>query len=97
MRIICDLDGTICNDTDGDYLIAQPNTEAIARLNNMHDAGHEIIIWTARGTTTGIDWQEDTARQLRAWGVKFHKLWLGKPQYDYWFDDKARSKVQALD
>jgi len=97
MRIISDLDGTLCSDTQGVYDAALPNTEAIARLNNYHDAGHVIIVWTARGTVTGKDWRELTERQLRAWCVKFHHLWFGKPQYDYWFDDKARQKVQALD
>ena len=30
-----------------------------------------------------------TFRQLKKWGVKFHKLLMGKPSYDVIIDDKA--------
>ena len=29
-----------------------------------------------------------TKRQLKGWGVKFHKLKFGKPSYDVFVDDK---------
>jgi len=32
---------------------------------------------------------EHTKNQLEAWGVKFHKLLLGKPRYDIFIDDKV--------
>ena len=51
--------------------------------------GHPIVYWTARGTTTGIDWTDVTRNQLDSWGVKYHDLKLGKPQYDLFIDDKA--------
>ena len=36
--------------------------------------GNKIIIDTARGATTGIDWYDLTENQLRSWGVNFDKL-----------------------
>ena len=30
-----------------------------------------------------------TLRQLKKWGIKFHKLKLGKPSYDVFIDDKS--------
>ncbi len=32
---------------------------------------------------------EFTNNQLVKWGVKFHKLIMGKPEYDLFIDDKA--------
>ena len=30
-----------------------------------------------------------TRGQLKKWGLKYHKLIMGKPSYDILFDDKA--------
>jgi hypothetical protein len=46
-------------------------------------------MFTARGSTTGIDWTDVTARQLADWGVDYHELILGKPHFDLLIDDKA--------
>ena len=81
MIYFVDIDGTICTDTGGDYAAATPIQEAIDRVNSLHDQGHEIIYWTARGTTSGIDYAElcrtrklhlvnlDEARELSAGGI----------------------------
>jgi len=84
-----DIDGTICTDTKGDYPQAQPIPTVIARIGRLHAEGHEIILHTARGTLTGIDWWELTDRQLHDWGVSYHKLILGKPAADVYIDDKG--------
>ena len=84
-----DIDGTLCNDTHGDYPKATPHPEVISKLNELYDGGHTIILHTARGATTGIDWHELTENQLRSWGVKYHKLLFGKPSADVYVDDKA--------
>lgn len=84
-----DLDGTLCTNTDGAYEEAQPFPWAIARVNALATAGHRIIIFTARGGTTGIDWTDVTKEQLAAWGVLYDELRLGKPQADVYIDDKA--------
>tara|TARA_R100001230_G_C5620805_1_gene130352 strand:+ start:61 stop:279 length:219 start_codon:yes stop_codon:yes gene_type:complete len=67
-----DIDGTICtqenkNDTL-DYDKAKPRPEQIQKINKLYDDGHTIVYWTARGTVTGIDWNDLTENQLRLWG-----------------------------
>ena len=84
-----DIDGTLCSNTNGEYEIVEPYPDVIARVNALYDAGHRIILYTARGSTTGIDWRELTENQLRSWGVKYHQLFLGKPTADVYVDDKA--------
>jgi hypothetical protein len=85
-----DLDGTLCTNTEGFYEKARPFTERIQKVNQLFDEGHHIIVDTARGATTGIDWLELTTQQLNEWGVKHHELRVGKKiNYDIIIDDKA--------
>ncbi|MFC2071649.1 hypothetical protein ACFLUU_02890 [Chloroflexota bacterium] len=84
-----DIDGTLCNDTQGKYPEATPRMDVILKLNKLYDAGHTIIIHTARGATTGADWRELTERQLKAWNVKYHRLVMGRPGADVYVDDKS--------
>src|SRR4051812_1932009 len=84
-----DLDGTLCTNTEGEYEVARPLPWAIERVNTLKRAGHRILIFTARGTTTGIDWRPETERQLAEWGVDYDELILGKPYGDVYIDDKA--------
>ncbi len=92
-----DIDGTICTQTEGDYENATPYRDRIDSINDLYDAGHHIIMLTARGMgRTGQNELEAyrllydfTLNQLNKWGVRFHKLMLGKPQADYYIDDKA--------
>jgi len=89
MKYMVDIDGTICNNTQGDYPCAQPWPDRIAKINALYDQGHEITYWTARGGNSGKDWTELTTQQLADWGCKYHKLMMRKPVYDLWIDDKA--------
>lgn len=84
-----DIDGTLCTNTDGDYAKTQPFHEVIAQVNRLYDEGNRILLYTARGATTGIDWHELTERQLREWNVHYHELHMGKPTADVYVDDKA--------
>jgi hypothetical protein len=84
-----DIDGTICSLTDGKYKKAKPIPNRIKLVNKLYDAGNTILYFTARGSTTGIDWREITKNQLEAWGAKYHELHLGKPHYDVYVGDKA--------
>lgn len=84
-----DIDGTICNDTGGDYPEAEPRLDVIAKLNKLYDAGHTIILHTARGATTGIDWLKFTKDQLKSWNVRYHRLVMGRPGADVYVDDKC--------
>ena len=88
-KFLIDIDGTICNNTYGEYEEAVPVQERIDFLNQLFDKGHEIIYWTARGANTGKDWSDLTKKQLDDWGVKRHELRMNKPSYDFWIDDKA--------
>ena len=89
MKIYVDIDDTICTKSeDLDYKKAQPLKKNIKKINKLYDNGHVIVYWTARGTMTGIDWRDVTEQQFESWGVKYHKLILGKPNYDLFIDDK---------
>ena len=61
MTVYCfDIDGTICANTDGDYEHATLFKEVVGKINRLYDSGHKIIFYTARGSTTGIDWYDVT-------------------------------------
>lgn len=84
-----DIDGTICTNTNGDYKNAKPFFDVIKKINHLYDGDNIIYFYTARGATTGIDWKEATENQFEEWGVKFHKLFFGKPTADLYIDDKC--------
>lgn len=84
-----DIDGTICSNTDGDYKKAVPYFDRIEQINSLYSKGNIIIYFTARGSTTKIDWEDLTTNQLKTWGAKYHSLILGKPFADYYVDDKS--------
>ncbi len=93
-KILCfDIDGTICSLASGDYNVAVPKRDRIATVNRLYDEGNRIILFTARGATTGIDWNAVTRKQLKSWDVKFHELHFGKPHYDIYVGDKAISDI----
>lgn len=89
MTYCFDIDGTLCTHTNGAYELAEPYPEVIARANALYESGHRMVLFTARGTTTGIDWRQLTESQLRSWGVKYHTLFFGKPEADIYVDDRA--------
>ena len=65
MKSYCfDLDGTLCTNTEGEYAQALPLPERILKVNELYDKGNKILIYTARGTVTGIDWRDLTQKQL---------------------------------
>ena len=89
MIIYVDIDGTICETEGSDYVNAKPRKNQISKINRLYDVGNTIIYWTARGTVTQINWLDLTKNQLDNWGVKYHDVRVGKPQYDLWIDDKS--------
>lgn len=88
-KLIFDIDNTLCVTIGTDYENAIPNLEVINKINKFYDLGYKIILNTARGYETGINWYKLTKTQLDNWGVKYHKLILGKPSGDLYIDDKA--------
>tara|TARA_B110000014_G_C20040033_1_gene540524 strand:- start:122 stop:418 length:297 start_codon:yes stop_codon:yes gene_type:complete len=91
MKTYCiDIDGTICTNTYGDYKNAEPYFERIEEINKLHRDGNKIILFTARGTSSGKDRKEITKRQLVDWGLSYDELLFGKPEADVFIDDKAQ-------
>ena len=85
-----DIDETICEyESQRNYPDAIPIAENIQKINSLYDEGHKVVYWTARGTSTGIDWREITEQQFLKWGVKYHELHFKKPEYDIFICDKA--------
>jgi len=99
MKYVVDIDGTICDKptgifADADYEDSQPIQERIDKINQLYDEGHTIIFLTARGmgrtnnSNPGL-FEDLTKKQLKEWGVKYHRLFMGKPAGDFYIDDKA--------
>lgn len=88
--ICCDIDGVIAAiDPANDYNLSKPRGEIITHIRRLYQQGHRIILFTARGTMTGIDWRAVTEKQMKEWGVPYHELHFGKPAADYYIDDRA--------
>jgi phosphatidate phosphatase PAH1 len=88
---VIDIDGTICTQNGSNYQDAEPVFEVIEVANSLFKNGHQIVYFTARGTTTGIDWTDLTKSQLLQWGALHTKLIMGKPFADFYIDDKSLS------
>jgi len=84
-----DLDNTLCFTTNRDYKNATPIQQRIEYVNNLKKEGHKVVIWTARGSASGVDYKELTEEQLKKWNVDYDELLLGKPDYDVYVDDKS--------
>lgn len=96
MKTYCfDVDGTICTKTDSDYEKALPIKQMVDKINKLYSLGNTIIIFTARGQSSGKDWTEFTKKQLTDWGLKFHGYYI-KPSADYYIDDKGLTPSQFL-
>ena len=99
LRICIDLDGTICTirkegETYSDVKLKKGAKEMIKKL---HDAGHTIVINTARNMgTTGhnvgtamknvgkitLDWLNEN-------GIEYDEIFFGKPNADITIDDRV--------
>jgi len=96
---VFDIDGTVCTNTEGvnDYRDAEPLLDRIDIVNKLYEEGNRILFLTARGmgrNNNDIEkayeqFYEFTAKQLDRWGVKYHRLFLGKPAGDIYVDDKG--------
>ncbi len=91
MIYIFDIDGTICTLVkNAEYQKAKPLKERIEKVNELFNKGHTIKLFTARGSSTGIDWTDKTKEQLNHWSVNYHQLIMNKkPHGDIFIDDKA--------
>ena len=103
MTYVFDIDGTLCTKAvDFDYEASEPIKERIQVVNRLYDAGHTIIMQTARGMGRHDNNPQKaiqefygmTAEQLKQWGVQYHMLFLGKPAADFYIDDKGVRDVE---
>ena len=91
-----DLDNTLVNTKGSAYENSTPIPEAIAKVREYKDRGDHIIIMTARGSGSKVDWRDFTEKQLNKFGIPYDQLIVGlKPGgVDVFVDDKA---INALD
>lgn len=99
MRIVIDLDGTICpvKQNGERYEDLEPNPGAIEKLKELKDAGHYIIIQTARNMATQesnvgkvmrnigkvtLDW-------LVRYDIPYDEIYFGKPNAHLYIDDRG--------
>lgn len=95
MRYCFDIDNTICITPASDYHNSIPKTDVINKINELYDKGDHIIVMTARGASSGIDWEEFTEKQLKSWNLKYHELICNKkPNADFFVDDKAVNIIE---
>ena len=97
---VFDIDGTVCTSVnDGDYSKAKPYKHRIAEINSLYDQGIKIVFYTARGmgryendaVKAANKFYSLTIKQLEEWGIKYNKLFMGKPSGDIYVDDKGVS------
>jgi capsule biosynthesis phosphatase len=97
-KLVVDVDGTICENTNGkNYPDAPPKLDVIAKVNEYYDAGYDVTIFTARGMNIYSgdlvliekNLRPITEAWLRRHGVKYCRLIFGKPPADMYLDDKG--------
>ena len=97
ISIMIDLDGVISTEERVfDRPLAQPIEGAREALKALKDAGHTIVVYTARG------WAEYavTKHWLDQQGMVYDAIHMGKPIAHVWIDDRAvpfRDWKQALE
>lgn len=100
MRVCIDLDGTICQIAqDGRYDLVRPLPGAVEVIQKLKNAGHYIIIYTARRMRTHSgdvnlvveDIGKLTEEWLKQHGIPYDELHFGKPYAHVYIDDLAVS------
>jgi capsule biosynthesis phosphatase len=99
MRIVIDLDGTICpiKKDNESYADLKPRKGAVEKIRQLKEAGHYIIIQTARNMATQgsnlgkvmrnvgkvtLDW-------LEKYEIPYDEIYFGKPNAHVYIDDRA--------
>lgn len=99
LRICFDLDNTLVTAplVTGDYTTVKPLTGNIQIVRELYNAGHTIIIYTARRMKTHsgnvgrilADVGDVTFQTLREFQIPFHEIYFGKPYAHLYVDDLA--------
>jgi hypothetical protein len=95
-KICFDIDGVICTQQKN-YNLSKPIYKNINFINKLYKQKYEIILHTARFMGRNKDnsikaikqGKKLTLRQLKIWGVNYHKIFFGKPSFDIVIDDKS--------
>ena len=97
-KLYVDMDETLCvTPDDRDYTKAVPIQSMIDYVNHIRDkTGCQMVIWTARGAETGINWFDVTKQQLDKWKVDYDEISLEKPAFAMLIDDKASPFPQTM-
>jgi uncharacterized HAD superfamily protein len=86
MKLIIDIDGTICEENrQFSRSLAKPLPNAVKSLKALKKKGYILILYSAR---TWAEY-EMTLNWLKSYDIPFDQLILGKPEGDYWIDDRA--------
>ena len=99
MRIAIDLDGTICpiKLPGQSYADLQPLPGAVEQIHELRQAGHYVIIQTARNMATcqsnlgkvmknvGLI----TLEWLERYSIEYDEIYFGKPNAEIYLDDRA--------
>eukprot|EP00931_Biecheleriopsis_adriatica_P102992 TRINITY_DN7788_c0_g1_i1.p1 TRINITY_DN7788_c0_g1~~TRINITY_DN7788_c0_g1_i1.p1 ORF type:complete len:414 (-),score=75.26 TRINITY_DN7788_c0_g1_i1:73-1314(-) len=87
MRIVFDLDGTLLSAprVPGDLSTCGPIERNLKLCRRLKAQGHHITLWTERPSDTGAV----TLDTLRALGVEYDELAFGKPEADFYIDDRC--------
>ena len=91
------MDNTICITKGKQYSRSKPIEEVIILINKLYSEGHVIKIFTSRYMGRNDDninkaykqGYKFTLKQLKSWGLKFHRLYMGKPSFDFLVDDRS--------
>lgn len=99
MRIVVDLDGTICpiKEKGESYADLIPHPGAKEKLKELRASGHYIIIQTARNMATC---ESNIGRVLKNIGkitldwlhtheIEYDEIFFGKPNGELYLDDRA--------
>jgi|TARA_B100001059_G_C17832861_1_gene585879 FMN phosphatase YigB (HAD superfamily) len=91
-----DLDNTLCFTKKNNYEQSKPNKRAIKTINSLFNKGYFIKIHTARYMGRSKDKLKNKkklhlkiSKQLKFFGIKYHKLFISKPSADIYIDDKG--------
>lgn len=100
---VIDIDDTICFTINRDFENSEPNKEVIEKINDLYSKGWKIILYTARGGKScktllerEIKYRGTTEAWLNKNNVLYNDLIFGKPNADYYVDDKNISIEEFL-
>jgi len=97
IKLVFDIDDTICNNKNRDYENAIPFKDVIRKINKLHKQGAKITLYTSRGMVSCNGDLEKIIKKNKAilekWleknKVEYDELMFGKPLGDMYIDDKA--------